>query len=109
MTEKPMNIREAIEAMKILALYTTEAPRDSSLHFIGGLVAAMHRGVPVDAFRLIALMQHRPVEDVAASLKEGGPAALVTALAEGFNVNALPDLVEASFGLGIGKDRWSDA
>jgi len=109
MTEKPMNIREAVEAMKILAPRMPGMPKTNALSFVRGLLRSMAAEEPVDALRLLSLMRHETVEATALSMKEAGTGGFLAALFDGLKLNRVADLIEAAAVLGLAPKGWDDA
>jgi len=106
----PMTIYEAIEVVKILSHYSEEivATEQEPLKITRSLVRQIKEKNPIDIFRLISLMHHRDIEDVAEDLREDDGIMTVTAISQGFQVNSLPDLINAGVMFGISNVRWND-
>lgn len=103
----PMNIREAVEAMKILGPYAAHLQGNLTLgDAIGSLLADAGELNPVDILRLLALLHHKSLDEIAGefSSKSGGD--LVAELASAFIVNPLPDLVNAGYRLQLIGVEW---
>lgn len=110
LSSEPMNLNESIEAMKILAPY---AKFMLGAETLGDAVGALLNNVPkipergFQIQRLIALMHHQDVEEVIEVLgkrKSDGSldgVAYVEALAHGFTINPIADLLASSAELGI--------
>lgn len=108
MSEKPMNIREAIEAMKILAPRMPGVSRTNALSFVRGLLRSMAAEEPVDALRLLSLMRHETVEATAVAMKEAGTGGFLAALFDGLQLNRVADLIEAAAVLGLAPKGWDN-
>lgn len=107
----PMNIREAVEAMKILGPYAAHLQGNLQGNLtlgdaIGSLLADAGELNPVDILRLLALLHHKSLDEIAGefSSKSGGD--LVAELASAFIVNPLPDLVNAGYRLQLIGVEW---
>lgn len=103
----PMNIREAIEVMKIIGppaerFTGTEEP----VKVLRGMFQGMVEDSPVQPLRLVALMEHKAVEDLADEMQEATGADLIERMMAGFARNDLISLVNAAFYLGIATKRW---
>jgi hypothetical protein len=106
---KPMNMWEAIEAMKIVAPHASAlATIDESISLMRALIAEVSKESPIQVLRLAALLHHKPVETMAEELKGQPGASLVMILAEGLGVNPLPELVNGAYILGLSDVRWPD-
>jgi len=104
---EPMNLREAIEAMKIISRYTDDLRVETSpRRMVATLLRRANDVRPTDTFALVALMHHRTIEDVAENLRVLGGRGLVKALVEGFVANGIPDLANAAAVLGIAERGW---
>jgi hypothetical protein len=102
-----MNIREAIEVIKIVKPYAdrftrTEDPRQVLKMLLDGIA----EDAPVDAFRLVALMEHVTVDEVVEEYGEKHGIELVATIAEGLNRNEFALLVDAAWMLGMSAHRW---
>lgn len=111
MKPEPMNISNAIEVMKVLAPY---AKRMSRADDGFGMIRALTNGLAADHMeenlgRLIALMRAKKYEEVVAEYEEHRSVekAFVD-LVECFDVNPIPDLVNAGFGFGLIAQPWSN-
>lgn len=109
LTLAPMNIREVIEVMKILGPFSHEfTDTEKPIKIMRKILGVIQRESPVDALRLIALMEHKKVEDVAEEMKFDDGVDLIERLTRGFGVNDLPLMIDAGFFIGISTTRWSD-
>lgn len=109
LTLAPMNIREVIEVMKILGPFSHEfTDTEKPIKVMRKILNVIQRESPVSALRLIALMEHKKVEDVAEEMKFGDGVDLIERLTRGFGVNDLPMMIDAGFYIGISTARWSD-
>lgn len=109
MSEKAMNIREAIEVMKILAPRMPGVAKENALSFVRGLLRSMAAEEPVDALRLLSLMRHEKLEAMAVAMKEAGTGGFLAALFDGLQLNRVADLIEAAAVLGLAPKGWDDA
>lgn len=108
---KPMNIREAVEVMKILGPYAGEfTVFDDNIKIMKSMVKSIHEDAPINAGRLVALMEHRSVEEVAHDYENVQATAsdLIVDIAKGFSRNGLRALIDAAFILGLAQSRWDD-
>lgn len=102
-----MNIREAIETMKVLAPYAGHLQGQLTLgDAIRNLLSDASEINPVDVLRLIALLYHKDIEAVADEFADKSGGDLVAALAHAFVVNPLPDLVNAGYRLQLIGVEW---
>jgi len=104
----PMNIREAVETMMILGphahLYTDT---DKPVKVLKKMLNAIQDESPIQALRMIALMEHKPVEQIADELKEATAEEFIMHIADGLARNRLVNLIDAAFYLGIASSRWT--
>ncbi len=107
---KPMTIREAIEAAKIVAPHTA-ALRGSTdgMAIIHRLFDALQADHPMQVFRLLSLMHHVSLEALAAELQGRHPSLVVAALGNGLISNPLPDLMNFAAGIGLAAEPWTEA
>lgn len=99
---KPMTIREAIEAVKILAPYAPEILASTTLaNMVKTLMRAINERQPVDSMRLLSLMEHRTLESLSEDYGERGGTAFALALARGFVINSPLDLLKMGASLGL--------
>lgn len=109
LTFTPMNIREVIEVMKILGPFSHEfTDTEEPIKVMRKILGVIQRESPVSALRLIALMEHKKVEDVAEEMKFDEGVDLIERLTRGFAVNDLPMMIDAGFYIGISNTRWSN-
>lgn len=106
MTE-PMKIRAAVEVIKIIAPYAekftrTEKPREVLKALLDGIA----EDSPADAFRLVALMEHKTVDEVVEEYRDQHGIEFVATIAEGLNRNEFSILVDAAWMLGMTAFRW---
>jgi hypothetical protein len=109
MSDRPMSIAEAVEAMKILGPRMAEVKKQSALSFVRTLLASMAKDNPVDALRLLSLMRHETLGATAAAMKEIGMQGFLVALFDGLQLNRVADLIEAAAILGLSPKGWADA
>lgn len=106
-----MTIREGIEALKIIAPFA-QAMADQKRGT--GAVLALIRGLEaresqVEVLRLVALMYHKNLDDVAAYLRRKDKTELTRLLMEGFATNDIAFMVVATGILGLAEPvRWTD-
>lgn len=103
----PMNIRAAIEVIKIITPYAerftkSEKPREILKALIDGIAA----DAPVDALRLVALMEHKTVEEIVKEYQDQHGLEFIATMAEGLSRNNFPVLVDAAWMLGMTAHRW---
>lgn len=104
----PMTIREAVEAMKIIGPHAEQfAETEEPVKVLRAMLKGMRDESPVQPLRLVALMEHKSVEDVAEEMQEATGVDLIERLVAGFTRNDLVSLVNAAFYLGIAENRWS--
>lgn len=101
----PMNIYEAIEAIKIIAYYTPaieEAKAESLLDIITIITnKADEWGTGISLFRLVALMYHKDVMDLFAELKDQSGEQFTALLQVGLQVNDVHLLLSSATILGL--------
>jgi hypothetical protein len=104
----PMNIREAVEAMKIVAPYAPQftGARDV-VALMRPIMAGIQKDAPLQALRLVALMEHKSVERIAEELADKSGADLIEKILGGFGRNDLALLVDAAYFLGLSEVRWN--
>lgn len=104
----PMNMHEAVEVMKIIGphahLYTDT---DKPIKVLKNLLAAFRDENPTQALRLVALMEHKPVEQIAEEFKDAPAEEFIMHLAEGLSRNRIVNLIDAAFYMGIASSRWT--
>lgn len=105
---KPMTFREAVEAVNIIK------PHIATLRSVGTgmqLAQRMLHGLsddhPSQPFRLLSLMYHMTMEDLAAALEPEGGAGVVLVLLQGMLVNPIPDLVNFGKIMGLTEEAWN--
>jgi hypothetical protein len=102
-----MNIRQAVEVMKIIGPHAEKFTETlDSIKVMRAMIDALKDESPVHVLRLVALMEHKTLEEFAEEMYEADGEELIRRLAEGFNRNDLPSLVETAFHLGIATKRW---
>ena len=107
---RPMTIREAVEAAKILIPHVVELRRaEGAMDLLHLVIERVSTDDPLQVMRFVALMYHMPVEEVVPLLADGGRYSLASALARGLATNPLPDLIEMARGLGLTREGWLDA
>ena len=106
----PMNMHEAVEVMKIIGthahLYTDT---DKPIKVLKKMLTAIQADNPIQALRLIALMEHKTVEQIAEELKDSTAEEFIMYIADGLARNRLVNLIDAAFYLGIASSRWTYA
>lgn len=103
----PMTLREAVEAAKIITPHVAvlrQAP--DGLGLVHRLFDCLLGDDPAQPFRLLSLAYHTTLEDVAASLSDKHPAAVIMALANGMRANPIPDLVNFARLIGLTSEAW---
>jgi hypothetical protein len=108
MSEKPMNIGEALQAMAILGPRMPDVSKGTALSFVRTLLDSMARETPADALRLLALMRHEALEATALAMRDSGTHGFLMALFEGLRVNRVVDLMQAATVLGLSGKGWTD-
>lgn len=104
----PMSIREAVEVMKIIGPHANEFAQDTKpITIMRNMISAIKSDTPIQVMRLLALMEHKSIEDLAEEMQESTGADLVERLIAAFLVNDLTNLVNAAFYLGIATKRWT--
>lgn len=104
----PMNIREAVEVMKIIGPHADEfAESTKPITIMRRMIDAVKSETPIQVMRLLALMEHKSIEDLSEEMQDSSGADLVERLIAGFMVNDLTNLVNAAFYLGIATKRWT--
>ena len=109
---KPMSIRSAIEAMKILQPYAKDIKGEADpMMVVGILIEKIQQRAPSDSVRLVSLMYGltpmEVIDKVRNSEKRG--VTFYKVLVEGFMVNPLPDLINAGHMIGLIEEEWTDA
>lgn len=108
-TPRPMTMREAIEAAKIIAPYAADISNTKVLgEALRILMSESTKQNPVDILRLVALGYHESLEVVADYLSKKSGVDLVALLGEIFTQNSLVDLINLSAYLGLSDVRWND-
>jgi len=103
----PMNIREAVEAMKILGPHAEQfAATDKPLKIVRAMLAGLVADSPVQPLRLVALLEHKSVEQLADEMQEATGADLIERMMGGLNRNDLVSLIDAAFYMGLATKRW---
>lgn len=103
-----MTIREAVEVMKIIGPHATlYTDTDKPLKILKKMLAAIQDENPIQALRLVALMEHKDVEQIAEELKDADGEDFINLMAEGLARNRLINLLDAAFYLGIASSRWT--
>lgn len=104
----PMSMHEAIETMMILGphahLFTDT---DKPIKVLKNILNVFKEENPIQALRLIALMENKPVEQIAEELKEATAEEFIMHIADGLARNRLVNLIDAAFYLGIADSRWT--
>lgn len=102
-----MNIREAVEAMKIIAPFAEQITEtDNPAKIIRLLLHGFRDTYPTEALRLVALMEHKAVEDLADEMAEASGIDLIERMTDGLRRNDLINLMNAAVYLGIATHRW---
>lgn len=103
----PMNIREAIELIKIVSPYAPDFTQtDKPIKIMRAIMEGIMRDMPTQSLRMISLMEHKPLDDVAAELSFVRGDALVERISEGFLRNHLRALIDAAYLLKMSEARW---
>lgn len=108
---KPMQIGTAIEVMKILTPHT-EALKEArhGISLIGILVGEFKKtDTTENILRILSLVYKMPVDEIVKLLGGASGEDVTTMLSNGFAVNSIPDLVNASFVLRLSETGWHDA
>lgn len=104
----PMTIREAIEAMKIVAphvggLYL----EDGGLAILETLWSRLGKDAPANVVRLLALLEHTTVEAILDEYQASRSGVnFVVRMGEGFVRNPLDLLVNAAYQFGLTEKGW---
>ena len=108
---EPMNINEAIEAMKIVVPYLPQmrSAKDGVGLVRGLLKATADANEHENVGRLLALMEHKTLDEVSERMAgdEGKRMALFD-LVQCINANPIPDLVDGARILGLSAQGWTD-
>ena len=103
----PMNMREAVEVMKIIGPHAQQFTETTEpLKIMHSMIDEIKADTPIQVMRLLALMEHKSVEDLAEEMQESTGVDLLERLSAGFRRNDLVNLVNAAFYLGIASERW---
>lgn len=103
-----MNFAEAIEAAKIITPYVPVLRQHTGgVAFFRNLLKVVGEDDPMQVIRLVALMEHRDIEEVIRDY-HGQPDRFLSAVANGLTANSLPELVEMAWFIGLSKERWSN-
>jgi len=95
---EPMNINEAIEAMKIIAPCASEILQvESGLEIMKLLINHYAGDEAVQLGQLAALMFHEDLETMSETLKDATGAEFTSVLAAGLAVNPVYQLVEGAY------------
>lgn len=104
----PMSLREAVEAVKIVIPHAPSLSRHTKgLPLIKDLLSRLVEDDPAQPFRLLSLMFHGDMAEVARACEVIGPSGVPEALLNGMAANPLPDLIEAAWMLGLTEERWN--
>lgn len=109
---RPMNVYQAVEAMKILIPHQepiTEAVKQSAIKGILVLLEETRDGEPGALLRLISLMQDIHVDRAAELYGDWEGKEIMALLADMLVVNPLPDLYDGAYVLGLTSKGWDDA
>jgi hypothetical protein len=105
-----MNMREAIETMKIIGSYSEDIAQENRHNrILLKLLRAILKRNPTDSVRLLSLMYHVSVEAIAEDFQTAEGIDYIKALTKAFRVNPLPDLVNAAKVLGLSEVEWPNA
>lgn len=108
MTLAPMTLREAIECAKILVPYMADLRQaESGLDLVELVLTRVGGDEPTQVLRMLALMEHRSLQEVVLDYQPQGAEAMLRALSEGMRVNPVPDLMEAAYLMRLTDERWS--
>jgi len=105
-----MNIREAIEVMKMLAPIAPEIIQaDNAPAMIRIIMDHFTEVDPTMTLRIMSLMYHEPMESLIVILEKKSSPEFFSMLVEGFVVNSLADLIEGIYVLGMARKVVDDA
>ena len=103
-----MNIREAVEAMKIIGPHAeVYTDTDEPIKVMRRMLDAIREENPIQALRLVALMEHKSVEQIAEELEDAEAFEFVELMVSGLARNRIINLLDAAFYLGMATSRWS--
>jgi len=109
MTGPQMNLAEAIEAAKIITPYVPVLrQKPGGVEFFSAFLHTLGEDDPSQVIRLLALMEHRDIEEVVRDY-HGQPEEFLMALTVGLTANPIAELVEMAWFLGLSKERWANA
>lgn len=107
---EPLNIREAIEVMKILAPVAQDVMEaEKAVTMVRIIFEHFEETDPTQTLRLASLFYHEPVDTLAETLVDVSGEDFFGMMIDAFVENSLADLVETVFALGFAKKRVSDA
>jgi len=109
-TLQPMNINEAIEAMKIIAPYASKlVEAENAIQLIRTLIDSFPLDERSQLLRLIALMHHEHLDTVVELLKDKSGMDFTLLLSAGINANNIFEMIENIYFLGLAKTEPVDA
>lgn len=104
---RPMTVMEAVECSKIFIPYIPVLREsESGIDLVKRIFQTMSESDSLGLMRVVALMEHRGVEDVVMEYKAAGASVLLAAITNLLRVNPLPDLIEAAALFGLTDERW---
>ncbi len=107
---KHLNIREAIEVMKILAPIAQDITNaDNAAGMMRIIFEHFEKTEPTQTLQLASLFFHEPIETLAEVLKDRSSEEFFYMMVEAFAENSLADLIETIFALGFTQKKVSDA
>lgn len=103
----PMNIREAIEVIKIISPYAPEFTKtEKPIKIMRAIMEGILKDMPAQSLRLLSLMEHKSIDDLAVELNFARGSELIVRVSEGFGRNNLQALVDAAYYLRMSEARW---
>lgn len=109
-TLQPMNINEAIEAMKIIAPYASKlVEAENAIQLIRTLIDSFPLDERPQLLRLVALMHHEHLDTVVELLKDKSGMDFTLLLSAGINANNIFEMIENIYFLGLAELEPVDA
>jgi len=107
----PMNIHEAIEAMKIVRLFADDLIDGKPVDLMGAIQIIVDKGaednqLAIELLRLVALMFHKDVTVVSHEMERKTGMDFVVVLALGFTSNPVTELINFGWVIGINEKAW---
>jgi hypothetical protein len=105
-----MTFREAMECAKIF-IPRADALRGAKdgIDLLQRIYDRFSAENPVDLLRAVSLMEHASLDATVEKYRVLGGENLLNALAEHFQANPLPDLIQAAAVIGLADEGWSYA